>query len=433
MAPVQLSTDHLLVLLASLGFHLTYFYLIKTFVPYIGKDRKRLSWVLTLTTAFIVSILGPYATFGNIRTVFSDQISSGYDILASKDSIQLESSTSNLYRYDTGFQPRPHPELTYQDPVMVTLDPKMSMWRKQKQQDEPVDHQDSLEQLPSPFLSNETPLVSSSMTEAARVSFHRMFDMSSWQSILYSRWFFDMRYAPSDSWMSQVTVIFFACYLVLDIVCGLLHYRERVSLLAGWFHHTMYTGICYYTLIKGESHTLASFLIIESFIYSRFRHDMLFGASFVVFRILWDFALTHEFIMNRPGTLTVTKIILIFKSTMNFKFFIDWVNQQIRLRNGKHVAKVAGVSDEACIKSETPETSVMAAAHATHSRIKSGIATSVYQEGQERKKEELLRQSRVLSSSTFIHSDRAAIKRWGARTRTADAMEEPRMDLIAVY
>ncbi|KAK3822641.1 MAG: hypothetical protein J3Q66DRAFT_437125 [Benniella sp.] len=375
MAPVALTSEHLHIFMASLGIHLTYFYLIKTFIPSIGKDRKKLSWVFTLTTAFIVSILGPWATFGNLRTVYSaDPIPIpipipaaavappyGQDVLAHQQhGLHLDDSD----RRTTTFQSKVYPEMKeHQDLVMIALDQQ-----QQQQQQGPMDYdppQDKLEPLsivqsskvhesvvssessspPSPPSASWSSSSKGTTTDKSLIHDKELGPSkwsslaSSWQSILYSRWFFDLRCTPLDSWMSQVTVIFFAGYLILDMVCGFLHYRERVSLLAGWFHHSMYTGICYYTLVNGESHTFASFMIIEvptfllglGFIHKSLRSDRLFGATFVLFRILWDFALTHEVIMNQPETQTFTKVILIFKSVMNFKFFIDWVKQQIRL------------------------------------------------------------------------------------------------------
>ncbi|KAF9997990.1 hypothetical protein BGZ79_008318 [Entomortierella chlamydospora] len=321
MAPVALTSEHLHMFIVSCGIHLTYFYLIKTFVPFIGKDRKRLSWVLTLVTALMVSVLGPYATFGNIRTVFSEPIPyEMYNPYAVEGLRQVQ-------RYDVLFQPSINSLTQWQDQT----------WNSNR-------------------LSEKTE-EGESTTEY--IMFYKAYDAmynlspSEWHSLRHSRWFFDLRHTPSDSSIAQAAVIFFACYLILDMACGALHYRERVTILTGWFHHTMYTGICYYTLITGESHTFASFLVIEvptfimglGFLHKPLRNDMLFGLTFILFRILFDFALTHEMVMNRTGLTTISRIILLFKTCMNFKFLIDWINQQIRLRR-KRASALAAVMCE---------------------------------------------------------------------------------------
>ena len=52
-------------------------------------------------------------------------------------------------------------------------------------------------------------------------------------------------------------------YLFMDITLGLLYYRERVTLLAGWLHHTPYIGITYYAVTQGETFTYAMLLPTE--------------------------------------------------------------------------------------------------------------------------------------------------------------------------
>ncbi|KAF9111131.1 hypothetical protein BGX27_005366 [Mortierella sp. AM989] len=361
MAPVNLTSEHLHMFLASCGIHLTYFYLIKTFVPFIGKDRRRLSWVLTLATALIVSVLGPYATFSNLRTVFSEPIP--YEMYAVSNSHIIAEGPPLFQRYDISFQP-------------------------------------STERWSSNFLSDRDEQLGllNGQDIANRIEFYKTYDAtyasspSVWYSLRHSRWFFDLRFTPSDSPITQAAVIFFACYLILDMVCGFLHYRERISILTGWFHHTMYTGICYYTVVTGESHSFTSFMVIEiptfimglGFLHKPLRHDMIFGSSFFLFRILYDFSLTHEMIMNRPDLPVPAKIILLFKSAMNFKFFMDWINQQIRLRRKKACTAVIAACETSAHTTETRSElkipmSVSPVAPNPSEKYVNGITTLVYQ------------------------------------------------------
>lgn len=75
------------------------------------------------------------------------------------------------------------------------------------------------------------------------------------------------------------------------------------------------------------------------------RRDMLYGFTFIIFRILFDFSLTHEVVWNREREMTTTlKTILIFKSLMNLKFLQGWVSQQKRLARRRRAEAAAKAS-----------------------------------------------------------------------------------------
>lgn len=67
-------------------------------------------------------------------------------------------------------------------------------------------------------------------------------------------------------------------------------------------------------------------------LYKPLRHDLVFGGLFVAFRIMFDFALTHELVKNRPEIGLLNKGFQLFKSLMHTKFLVDWISQQRRLR-----------------------------------------------------------------------------------------------------
>lgn len=79
------------------------------------------------------------------------------------------------------------------------------------------------------------------------------------------------------------------------------------------------------------------------------RHDLVFGGLFIAFRILFDFALTHELLNNQPEMGSLTKGFQLFKSVMHAKFLADWISQQRRLR--RKVAKAK--EEEARVKVST--------------------------------------------------------------------------------
>ena len=75
------------------------------------------------------------------------------------------------------------------------------------------------------------------------------------------------------------------------------------------------------------------------------RRDMLYGFSFIIFRILFDFSLAHEVVWNREREMTTTlKTILIFKSLMNLKFLQGWISQQKRLARRRWAEEAARAS-----------------------------------------------------------------------------------------
>lgn len=210
MATLEFTTDQQYMLLVSAALHLSCFYTVKTLVPYIGRDRKRLSWVLTTFTALIVSLLSAYILYTTGRTRFHDPVP--------YSQYELTPTAGGFYRYDVTHPP----------------------------------HSSSIEG-----------------TQVDRhleiVSFFQAYDQATTERALFlpHRLVMDSRFTPSDSRIGQAAVIFFLMYLVTDLGLSLVHYREQVSFLTGWFHHCLYMMISIYTLKAKNAHWFASYLIIE--------------------------------------------------------------------------------------------------------------------------------------------------------------------------
>ncbi|KAF9320495.1 hypothetical protein BG003_005881 [Podila horticola] len=290
MAILHFTADQQQMILVSAALHLSCFYAVKTFIPYIGRDRKRLSWVLTTFTALVVSVLSAYILYTTGRTRFHTTVP--------YSQYELTPSSEGFYRYDVAFQ---HPRLS------------------SLEEDIPADRHQEM------------------------VSFYQSYDQATAakSSIFWPhRLVMDSRFTPSDSLLGQAGVIFFLMYLVFDLVLSLVHCREQVSFLAGWFHHSLYIVISIHTLKVQDAHLFASYLIIEvptffmglGHLYKPLRHDLVFGGLFVAFRIMFDFALTHELVKNRPEIGLLNKGFQLFKSLMHTKFLVDWISQQRRLR-----------------------------------------------------------------------------------------------------
>ncbi|GJJ71465.1 hypothetical protein EMPS_03815 [Entomortierella parvispora] len=306
-----------LVALICLGIHLSYFFLIKTFVPFFGKSRRNLSWVLTIVSATVFSFSGLYVLIMHARTTLSRPIP--YEQYSHTPGV-------GFYRYDIPYTPPSFEKLSATE-VLGRLDTVA---------------------LDQSLLQLNTPAQDQAALVEARIAFYKEYDCARAAMPWYRRAiFFDTRFQPAHSREGQYIVIFFTVYLVMDLLCGVRYYKEKISLLAGWVHHLVYIVIAYCAVVViDEAHSFAACLLIEvptviiglGFLDKRLRNDNLFGASYLVFRILFDFALMHEYIYGRPSMTPSTKMMGIYKSLLHVKFFYDWINQQIRLRRSAALA-----------------------------------------------------------------------------------------------
>jgi len=217
-----------LLALACLGIHLSYFFLIKTLVPSFGKDRRNLSWLLTLVTATVLSLAGFLTLRMYTRTTFSRPIL--YEEYS-------HTPGSGFYRYDIAYTPA-----TFQK-----LSPAEALLYLNAQANGTEDIQD-------PALLVE-----------ARIAFYKAYDRTQTEKPWYSRaTFFDTRFQPGDSPLGQFFATFFAMYLVADLACGIRYYKEKITFLSGWVHHIGYLIIAYHTIfIAKEAHTFSAFFLIE--------------------------------------------------------------------------------------------------------------------------------------------------------------------------
>ncbi|KAG0347605.1 hypothetical protein BG004_007366 [Podila humilis] len=308
MAIIEFTADQQRYFLASGAIHLAYFHLIKWSVPYVGNDRKRRSWILTTVTAMVISIISAYLLFQTCRTSFHAPLP--------------YSQYEYIERFDVSF-PAPGTALSLNDSS-----------------------------------SSESLL-------QAKISFYQAYDQeqastSNVFSLFHT--IIDARFVPGDSQVGQATLIFFIMYLVTDLVLAMAYYLEQVTIITGWFHHSLYMFMSFHSLNVGMAHIFSSYFIIEvptffmglGQMYKPLRHDMLFGVLFILFRIVFDFAYTHEFVVHRPEMSYTTKSFILLKSVMHTKFLVDWIHQQKRLR--------AKLAKETKILKNTPCVTVTATA-----------------------------------------------------------------------
>jgi len=90
---------------------------------------------------------------------------------------------------------------------------------------------------------------------------------------------------------------------------------------------------------------------------------MLFGATYLILRLLFDFVITHGYVVARPSMGLTTKIIICLKSLLHIQFFSDWIKQQIRLRKktvgiektSSKVKDISRVDSALCLSAISPE------------------------------------------------------------------------------
>ncbi|KAG0037936.1 hypothetical protein BGZ82_001524 [Podila clonocystis] len=156
---------------------------------------------------------------------------------------------------------------------------------------------------------------------------------------LPTRMFFDMTFSPAAAVYAQWTMLFFASYLSMDLVIGSIYYKEKITLISGYLHHSLYIFICNVSLWTGYTVPCAYLYFMEiptailgaGFIFLCLRYDNLFGLFFFIFRIVLDPLMAHEILRNTTMT-PIGKAMVLIKIPVNIKLFVDWIVRQKKLR-----------------------------------------------------------------------------------------------------
>jgi hypothetical protein len=102
---------------------------------------------------------------------------------------------------------------------------------------------------------------------------------------------------------SRFTCAFFATFMILDTVVGVLDYPDYFDLLTGWIHHAFYLTLIVALFYHGATHAQVHGFIEEipvlilalGNLHPALRRDLLFGFTFFVMRILYHIYLTVNF------------------------------------------------------------------------------------------------------------------------------------------
>ncbi|KAG0338407.1 hypothetical protein BG000_004033 [Podila horticola] len=174
-------------------------------------------------------------------------------------------------------------------------------------------------------------------------SFARVF---SWFSIP-SHLIFDFRFKPEPSALAEWTMMFFGTYMIADLAIGSIYYAEKITLVTGWCHHAIFIAAALGSMFVDTTainalcvaEELPTAIVSTGFMFKRLRNDMLFGAVFVLMRLVYDILFSYEILRNWTQMGAPWKTFILIKTAFNFKYFQGWVVQQIALRKREHKAR----------------------------------------------------------------------------------------------
>lgn len=138
---------------------------------------------------------------------------------------------------------------------------------------------------------------------------------------------------------AQATVIYFTSHLVMDCILGKMYYSESMKSLSGYPHHIVYIMLNTIILAYGLEPEYLLFFLSElpTFLLSlgsfnkKYRSDSIFGATFLLTRILYHIYLT---IRIRSSVMVTSFCVLIL--CLHIFWFYKWVRSYIeKKKNSK--------------------------------------------------------------------------------------------------
>jgi len=144
-------------------------------------------------------------------------------------------------------------------------------------------------------------------------------------------------YLHAQYTLGHQTVIFFATFLVLDLLIGNFEYPSKLALLTGWIHHICYLGLLVYLLVHNETGPFCLFMVEEmptflfalGYIFKEFRSNYLFGGIYLVTRIIYHAYLTsHMYEYKAIGWQFAVTVL-----PVHCYWFYEWIMQQKRLNS----------------------------------------------------------------------------------------------------
>lgn len=354
--------------------HTTYFQLTRMVSPAIKNDRKRLSWVLTWISSIVMSISSLWIILSQTRTVFHQPVP--YELYDQTDPV---TGLMKYQRLDVAFPPPswvkwpvPINELPCRS-AHGLLDSNLVFLENDIQNCTLAQEKQAFYRYIDQTFYATTP---SAVAALPRWSFARVF---SWFSIP-PHLIFDFRFKPEASSLAEWTMMFFGTYMIADLAIGSIYYAEKITLVTGWCHHAIFiaaalgsmfvdttavNALCVaeerndesslfcqfcgrHDVVSTDSNSLSlalsekkvpTAIVSTGFMFKRLRNDMLFGAVFVLMRLVYDILFSYELLRNWTQMGAPWKTFILIKTAFNFKYFQGWVVQQMALRKRERKAR----------------------------------------------------------------------------------------------
>jgi hypothetical protein len=143
--------------------------------------------------------------------------------------------------------------------------------------------------------------------------------------------------------LNNFLVIFFMTYLIFDTLFGVLEYGEGFGFLSGWVHHLFYIGFLLHSYVRGYTISfgytlpmeLSSILLSGGRFFPLLRRDLLFGALFFVFRIVYHGYLLWEiYCIPNPRVVIWPPVLGVF--FLHWYWFYGWVRSLQRRKGGQY-------------------------------------------------------------------------------------------------
>ncbi|KAG0359234.1 hypothetical protein BG005_001180 [Podila minutissima] len=321
--------------------HTTYFQLTRMVSPAIKNDRKRLSWVLTWSSSIVMSISSLWIILSQTRTVFHQPVP--YELYDQTDPV---TGLMKYQRLDVAFPPPswvkwpvPINELPCRS-AHGLLDSNLVFLENDIQNCTLAQEKQAFYRYIDQTFYATTP---SAVAALPRWSFARVF---SWFSIP-PHLIFDFRFKPEASSLAEWTMMFFGTYMIADLAIGSIYYAEKITLVTGWCHHAIFIAAALGSMFVDTTavnalcvaEELPTAIVSTGFMFKRLRNDMLFGAVFVLMRLVYDILFSYELLRNWTQMGAPWKTFILIKTAFNFKYFQGWVVQQMALRKRERKAR----------------------------------------------------------------------------------------------
>lgn len=141
----------------------------------------------------------------------------------------------------------------------------------------------------------------------------------------------------TSSELAKFLIVFFNTYLVIDTTLGVFEYGEAFGVLSGWIHHIFYIGFLSHAYAHGYSVSFmyvlpmefSSIFLAGGRLFKVLRQDTLFGALFIIFRVIYHAYLLYGLVILASPKVTIWPPVLgVF--FLHLYWFYRWVLGQYK-------------------------------------------------------------------------------------------------------